>query len=44
MSISTYIKNNNILKELDFITAYSTIIELIKDERLEWEFDEVKNV
>lgn len=30
-SISSYIKSNDILKDLDFVTVYSTIIELLKD-------------
>lgn len=30
-SVSNYIKCNEILKDMDFITVYSTIIELLKD-------------
>lgn len=30
-SISNYINCNEILKDMDFITVYSTIIELLKD-------------
>ena len=36
MSISSYIKNHEKLKEMDFLTVYNTIIELILDGRLEW--------
>lgn len=30
-SVSNYIKCNETLKDMDFITVYSTIIELLKD-------------
>lgn len=33
--ISAYIKSNNKLKSLDFLTVYLTIIELIKDGKIE---------
>lgn len=33
--ISTYIKSNKKLKSLDFLTVYLTIIELIKDGKIE---------
>ncbi len=33
--ISTYIKNHRKLKTLDFLTVYLTIIELIKDGKIE---------
>lgn len=33
--ISEYIKSNKKLKSLDFLTVYLTIIELIKDGRIE---------
>lgn len=36
MTLSTYIKEHEVLKELDFVTVYTTIIELLKDEKLEW--------
>ena len=34
-----YIHKNETLKNMDFITAYTTITELIKDKRLEWDFE-----
>ena len=33
--ISTYIKSNKQLKNLDFLTVYLTIIELVKDGQVE---------
>ena len=33
--ISTYIKSNKKLKSLDFLTVYLTIIELVKDGKIE---------
>lgn len=39
MTITMYINNNETLKKLDFLTAYSTITELIKDKRLVWDFE-----
>lgn len=33
-NICEYIKNNETLRELDFITVYLTIIELCKDDKL----------
>lgn len=33
--ICNYIKDNKTLRELDFFTAYMTIVELIKDGKLE---------
>ena len=33
--ISAYIKSNKKLKSLDFLTVYLTIIELIKDGKIE---------
>lgn len=35
--ISEYIKSNKKLKYLDFLTVYLTIIELIKDGKIELE-------
>lgn len=35
--ISEYIKTNKQLKNLDFLTVYLTIIELIKDGKIELE-------
>ncbi len=35
-NICKYIKNNEKLKELDFLTVYLTIVELIKDKKMEW--------
>lgn len=35
-NICKYIKNNERLKELDFLTVYLTIVELIKDKKMEW--------
>lgn len=32
-SVSSYIKNNQGIKRLDFATVYTTIIELLKDGR-----------
>ena len=34
-NISDYIKSNKKLKSLDFLTVYLTIIELIKDGKIE---------
>ena len=34
-NISEYIKSNKNLKSLDFLTVYLTIIELIKDGKIE---------
>ena len=34
-NISDYIKSNKKLKELDFLTVYLTIIELVKDGQIE---------
>lgn len=36
MNISNYIKQHEVLKELEFITVYTTIIELLKDGKMEW--------
>ena len=36
-NISDYIKSNKKLKSLDFLTVYLTIIELIKDGKIELE-------
>lgn len=33
-NISDYIKQNDTLKELDFLTVYLTIVELCKDDKL----------
>lgn len=33
-NISEYIKNNEILKNLDFVTVYLTIAEICKDDKL----------
>ena len=35
-NISEYIKSNKKLKSLDFLTVYLTIIELIKDGKIEF--------
>ncbi len=35
MNISEYIKSNSKLKRLDFLTVYITIVELIKDGKVE---------
>lgn len=35
-SISKYIQSNPVLRELDFTTVYTTIIELIKDNKAEF--------
>ena len=37
LSISSYIKNHEKLKEMDFLTVYNTIIELIVDGHMEWQ-------
>ena len=34
-NISEYIKSNKKLKNLDFLTVYLTIIELVKDGKIE---------
>ena len=34
-NISDYIKSNKKLKSLDFLTVYLTIIELVKDGKIE---------
>lgn len=34
MNISEYIKSNAKLKKMDFLTVYSTILELIKDGKI----------
>ena len=34
-NISNYIKSNKKLKSLDFLTVYLTIIELVKDGKIE---------
>lgn len=39
MTISMYINNNETLKRVDFLSAYTTITELIKDKRLVWDFE-----
>ena len=39
MTITMYINNNETLKKMDFLTAYTTIIELMKDKRLVWDFE-----
>ena len=39
LSISEYIKTHEELKDLDFVTAYSTIIALLNDKRMEWNFE-----
>ena len=36
-NISDYIKSNKKLKTLDFLTVYLTIIELVKDGKIELE-------
>lgn len=36
MTISKYIHSNKELSDLDFSTVYTTIIELIKDGKMEW--------
>lgn len=33
-NICEYIKNNEVLKNLDFVTVYLTIVELCKDDKL----------
>ena len=33
-NICEYIKNNKVLKKLDFMTVYLTIVELCKDDKL----------
>jgi hypothetical protein len=33
--ISEYIKSNKKLKSLDFLTVYLTIVELVKDNKIE---------
>ena len=37
--ISAYIKSNKKLKSLDFLTVYLTIIELVKDGKIELKQD-----
>ena len=37
--ISTYIKSNKKLKDLDFLTVYLTIIELVKDGQIELKYN-----
>ena len=44
MNISQYIKSNKELSKMDFMTVYSTIIELLKDNRLEWKFETEYNL
>lgn len=39
MNIKNYIQTNENLKNLDFLTVYLTIIELLRDGKLEFEFD-----
>lgn len=35
-SITKYIKTNETLRDLDFLTVYVTIIELIKDDKADF--------
>ena len=39
MTITQYIKGNDELKELDFVSVYVTIITLIQDKKLSWNTD-----
>ena len=39
MTITQYIKQNDELKELDFVSVYATIITLIQDKKLVWNTD-----
>lgn len=39
MNIKNYIQSNESLRELDFLTVYLTIIELIKGGKMEYEPD-----
>ena len=36
MKLAEYIKGNEVLSKLDFLTVYLTLVELIKDGYLEW--------
>lgn len=38
-NICKYIKNNEELKNLDFLTVYLTIVELLKDGKMEFDCD-----
>ena len=40
MNVTQYIKSNEELSQLDFMTVYATIIELLKDKRMTWNFEE----
>ena len=40
MNISQYIRQNEELNVLDFLTVYATIVELLKDKRMTWNFEE----
>lgn len=42
MSITQYINHSETLSKMDFITAYATISELLKDGLITWE--QFKNV
>ena len=44
MNITQYIKSNEELSQLDFLTVYATIIELLKDKRMKWDFEDVSDV
>ena len=41
--ISQYIKNHKDLSRLDLETVYTTIIALMEDNRLEWDYEKVDN-
>ena len=34
--IAEYIRGNEVLSKLDFLTVYLTLVELVKDGHLEW--------
>ena len=44
MNISQYIKQNERLNKLDFITVYNVIVELIEDGKMEWMFDDLPRI
>ena len=41
MTISSYIRNNNVLSLFEFDMVYHVILQLIKDGKMDWPVDSV---
>lgn len=41
MTISSYIRNNNVLSLFEFDIVYHVILQLIKDGKMDWPVDSV---